>query len=92
MAIALKKAGIKTLTVPESQVIELPPYKNGFIGGCATVFNKDVYFFGDYSMLPYYKELKEFIFEAGYEALSLKSNSLIDLGGMILIKCADCTV
>lgn len=86
MAAALESVGISALLVPESDSIKLPPYKNGFIGGCAGVFGNTIYFMGDFRTLPYSQMLCECLQRAGFTALSLGEPGapLLDLGGIIL--------
>ena len=87
MARTLSKHGISVLEISDSDKIKLPPYKNGFIGGAAGVFDKTVYFFGNLLSHPSGKIIDEALKAHGYESLSLDSSgdALFDLGGMILI-------
>ena len=84
---ALEKNGISVLEIPESEKIKLPPYKNGFIGGAAGILDKTVYFLGNLHSHPHGKEIEAKLKEHGYDSVSLdtSSDSLFDLGGMILI-------
>ena len=86
MAAALESVGITAILTDESEKISLPPYKNGFIGGCAGALGKTLCFIGDPSVLPYFDRLKECINEAGftYYALGEPNSGLLDLGGIIL--------
>lgn len=88
MAKALEENGITVLLVDDSEKILLPPYKNGFIGGAAGVFEDKIFFLGNYNSLPYAKELSEFAARFGLSCVSLDESlgSLLDLGGIILHK------
>ena len=79
--------GISVFKIPESEKIKLPPYKNGFIGGAAATLGKKVYFIGNLLSHPLGNDIEAALSERGYEAVSLdtSSDSLFDLGGMILI-------
>ena len=77
--------GIKAKVIPEYGCISLPPYKNGFIGGCCGIYGNDIYFIGNAKALPCYEELKNDADALGYNIISLDPNSgtLLDLGGII---------
>ena len=77
--------GIKVKVIPEYGCISLPPYKNGFIGGCCGIYGSDIYFIGNAEALPCYEELKNDADALGYNIISLDPNSgtLLDLGGII---------
>ena len=81
---ALTAEGIEVLLI-ESGGISLPPYEYGFIGGAGALHGECVYFFGDISLHPNGKEIIEFIEANGKMALSLSSEPLVDLGGMIFL-------
>ena len=87
MARALENHGVRVMRVEESESIKLPPYKNGFIGGTASVLNGTVYFLGNLLSHPSGKAIRDALLSEGYSAVSLDdaSDSLFDLGGMILI-------
>ena len=87
MSRALAGNGIEIINISESEAIKLPPYRNGFIGGCAAVFENTVYFIGNLLAHPSAEKIKSELEKRGYEAVSLDSeaDSLFDLGGMILI-------
>ena len=77
--------GIKAKVIPEYGCISLPPYKNGFIGGCCGIYGSDIYFIGNAEALPCYEELKNDADALGYNIISLDPNSgtLLVLGGII---------
>ena len=77
--------GIKAKVIPEYGCISLPPYKNGFIGGCCGIYGNDIYFIGNAKALPCYEELKNDADALGYNIISLDpdSEALLDLGGII---------
>ena len=87
LALAMEKNRIRAIVIPESEKISLPPYKNGFIGGAASVFGDTAYFLGNLYAHPSAKSIEEALKSAGYKAVSLdpSADSLFDLGGMILI-------
>ena len=84
---AMERRGIKVLTISDSESVLLPPYKNGFIGGSAGVFENKVYFIGNLHSHPFADIIESELSSIGYVAVSLDpdSDSLFDLGGMILI-------
>ena len=84
----LRAEAINVHRIDNSEKIKLHPYKYGFIGGCASVFEKKIYFLGNLDAIDEGDILKSKISELGYTTVSLapESNSLFDLGGMILIR------
>ena len=84
MAKALTSEGISVLLI-ESGGISLPPYEYGFIGGAGAADGECVYFFGDVSLHPDSKRIIDFIESQGRMAVSLSSEPLVDLGGMIFL-------
>ena len=87
LARAIEKNGTRVLTIPESEKILLPPYKNGFIGGAAGVFEGKVYFIGNLHAHPSADIIERELNDLGYDAVSLdpSAEALFDLGGIILI-------
>lgn len=85
MARVLEGAGVKVTLISDSEIIKLPPYKNGFIGGCAGKYKDTVYFIGNLDAHPECEIIKAAISEAGLSALSLlpESDCLFDLGGLL---------
>ena len=81
---ALLGAGIDVLLIDNGD-ISLPPYEYGFIGGAGEARGDDVYFFGDINSHRDAKKIIDFIEKHGKRAVSLSSNPLSDLGGMIFI-------
>ena len=84
---AAEENGIRTVNIPESESISLPPYKNGFIGGASGVFENRVYFLGNLHAHPSADIIERELNDLGYDAVSLdpSAEALFDLGGMILI-------
>ncbi len=77
--------GIRVLSVRDSECILLPPYKNGFIGGCAARLGDAIYFMGNLERHPDASRIKAFIEENGMRAVSLaKGEYLYDVGGAVL--------
>ena len=84
MAKILHNEGISVTLIRPGE-ISLPPYEYGFIGGASFVDSKKVYFFGDISTHPDADIILDAIHREGYEAVSLSSEMLTDLGGAILL-------
>ena len=77
--------GIRVLLVRDSERILLPPYKNGFIGGCAARLGDAIYFMGNLECHPDAERIKDFIRENGMRAISLTGGEyLYDVGGAVL--------
>ncbi len=85
---AMENEGIDVFFVPECEKILLPPYKNGFIGGCTAIYKNLIFFFGNANVLAYFDNLSKKLFELGYEIISLDedSDSLLDLGGALFLE------
>ena len=85
IAAKASKFGITVKIIPEYDSISLPPYKNGFIGGCCGIYGRDIYFLGNAKALPCYGELKRDADSLGYTIISLapENDGLLDLGGII---------
>ena len=81
----LLSEGVEVLLIEESDSIKLPPYKNGFIGGSAGVFESTVYFIGNLKAHPNANEIESALKSRGYNAVSLdpECDSLFDLGGIL---------
>ena len=81
----LSSEGVDVLLVEESDSIKLPPYKNGFIGGAAGVYENSVYFIGNLKSHPNAKEIESSLNSRGFSAISLdpECDSLFDLGGIL---------
>ena len=65
--------------------ISLPPHEYGFIGGATGVFEKRIYFHGDYKLHPSWKTIEEAADERGFELISLSDEPLSDIGGLIFL-------
>ena len=87
MKAALEKENIEVLYIENSKCIKLPPYKFGFIGGSGSVFGNKVYFLGNLCAVDRDGKIRQRLSDLGYTPISLDtdSDSLFDLGGMILI-------
>lgn len=66
--------------------ILLPPYKNGFIGGCLGVYNKTVFLSGSISYLKDGILLKSFVESNGYQLIELYNGAVLDVGGIFFCK------
>ena len=83
MARALSSAGIRVITVEDTEGISLPPHKFGFIGGCCHRFGNEYLFFGNAERYEFFPALSRAIEERGGKIISLDpySDRLFDLGG-----------
>ena len=85
MARAMRKEGIE-VTVIENGDIALPPHEYGFIGGCAGVFGKEIFFLGDYRTHRSAGLIESAILSAGFTPISLSDEPLSDLGRIIFLE------
>lgn len=65
--------------------IRLPPYPNGFIGGCCGIWENKLFFNGNPILHEKGEELLYFIESIGYEIIILHDNFLYDGGGIIFL-------
>ena len=84
MAKVLNDNGIEVTLIREGH-ISLPPHEYGFIGGASGVFENKVYFFGDIKTHPDSDIIEEALRRAGLEPISLSSEPLCDLGGIVFL-------
>ncbi len=63
--------------------IQLPGFKNGFIGGCVGVLENQFFIIGSLKYYPKGEQLQKFIEQLGYEIIELYDGPLFD-GGSIL--------
>ncbi len=84
MAKEMEKKGIKVYRIAPGH-ISLPPYEYGFIGGACGVFNKKIYFFGDYSSHPSSSVFEKMAADTGFELISLCGGELSDFGGIVFL-------
>ena len=82
MAKALINEGIRVTLIEEGH-ISLPPYKYGFIGGCAGIDGDCVYFAGCIEEHPSYNEIRSAIEAEGLFPVSLGRGRLHDVGGIL---------
>ncbi len=82
MAKILKREGIKVFKISDSD-ISLYPYKYGFIGGCAGVYKKNIFFLGNIEKHPDFSIIREAAAAQGYTLKSLSDENLTDLGGIL---------
>ena len=85
MAKILSDNGIK-VTLIENGEIDLPPYKYGFIGGCAGISDGVVYFNGQIELHPSFNLIKDAIKEASLRYVCLSSQKLRDVGGILFLE------
>lgn len=81
---SLKKEGISVILIKNGN-ISLPPYPYGFIGGAGSAFGGRLYFLGDIKTLGPENEALCAIEESSLEVVSLSSDVLTDLGGILFI-------
>ena len=81
---ALCEIGVNTLLIEPGHIL-LPPYDYGFIGGASGVHGDKVFFLGNPEGHPDYERIIGFINDLGMKAISLSSEPLTDLGGLIFI-------
>lgn len=71
------------VTLIENGDIDLPPYEYGFIGGCAGVYGKNIYFLGDPATHRSYTAIHAACDDAGLSVIPLGRGRLRDLGGIL---------
>ena len=88
IATSARECGIDVLQIQPGH-ISLPGYDYGFIGGCASFAPRGgldtVFFFGDASQHPDYKNINRFCQSHGYEIVSLTEIGLCDIGTIFMI-------
>ena len=67
------------------QELSLPPYKNGFIGGCLGVFEDKIFFSGSTDYLTDGASLKAYIEKNGFQLVELFNGVPLDVGGLFFI-------
>ena len=78
-----RKLGMDVLLI-ENKGISLPPYENGFWGGCAGMGDKDTLIVnGDISTLFSGKEIKEFLDRKNIKVQNSKKGEVVDIGSII---------
>lgn len=70
--------------VDPSEIL-LPPYKNGFIGGCLGIYDKTVFLSGSINYLKDGLLLKNFIESKGYQLVELYNGAVLDVGGLFFV-------
>ena len=78
----LKRFDLEVLYVEPSGII-LPGHKNGFIGGCAGILDRQIFFIGKLDTLKESEEIKMFLKAQNFEIIELYKGPLFD-GGSIL--------
>lgn len=77
--------GIEVLLITNDTIL-LPPYKNGFFGGCAFMADKNTLIVkGDIKTHPDSDKITEFLTKRNIQIKSLDSGSLFDFGSFIPI-------
>ena len=85
MAKILSDNGIKVTLIKNGE-IDLPPYKYGFIGGCAGICDGVVYFNGQVELHPSFDLIKDAIEEASLRYVCLSGKKLRDVGGILFLE------
>lgn len=68
----------------ENDAISLPPFKNGFWGGCSGMGDRDVLLVnGDISLIPAGNKIKKFLDSKNIKIKKLKEGQVIDIGSII---------
>jgi hypothetical protein len=66
--------------------IQLPGFKNGFIGGCAGIHQNKIFFIGKLDHLSDADKLKDFLRKQNYEIIELYDGPLFDGGSIFFIE------
>ncbi len=80
----LNNEGLDVLYVAPQGIV-LPGFGNGFIGGCAGVSGRNVYFTGSLRYFSAGKKLEHFLLSKGFEIVELYDGPLYDGGGLFFI-------
>lgn len=81
-----KNAGLSTLFITPGNVL-LPGYDYGFLGGASGMLSGDtVAFFGDLSLHPDGKKIRDFITEKGFFIKEVLGQPLTDIGTIFCIE------
>ena len=65
--------------------ILLPPYKNGFIGGCLGILDNKIFLSGSIEYINEGEKLLSFCNTNGYELVELYNGALLDVGGIFML-------
>ncbi|MBK8806700.1 MAG: hypothetical protein IPO21_08665 [Bacteroidales bacterium] len=80
----LEKYNLQVIYINPSK-IQLPPYKNGFIGGCMGVFGNRLFANGNLNLLVGGEKSKKEIIDIGIEIIELHEDTPYDGGGIFFI-------
>jgi len=80
----LKRYDVEVLYV-DPEGIRLSGYKHGFIGGCAGIKGKQIFFMGSLDHLKNSQEIKEFLKTQNFEVIELYKGPLFDGGSIIFL-------
>lgn len=80
----LRRYDLEVLYV-DPEGIQLPGYKNGFIGGCAGIKGKQIFFLGRLDFLKNSDEVKAFIKSQNLEIIELYEGPLFDGGSILFV-------
>lgn len=70
----------------EPQYIVLQGFRNGFIGGCCGIWEKNLYFCGSLQSIPNKDNIIARIHSEGYTIVELNEGPLIDVGGVFFFR------
>lgn len=86
IADALKTVGIEVLLIRPETGILLKGYQYGFIGGCCgKISAHELAFCGDFKTLEQYREIEHFLERFDVEPISLTTEPMQDLGGILTL-------
>ncbi|HOI32327.1 MAG: hypothetical protein PHG67_09265 [Bacteroidales bacterium] len=80
----LENLGKSVLYIDPAQ-IRLAGHKHGFFGGCCGICQQQLILCGNPEYLKEYESLLRFIYNAGYQIVSLSNEVLTDVGSLLFI-------
>lgn len=83
---ACMEHGVAVLKIEPGDVL-LSGYDYGFLGGASGCIEETVFFFGDITKHKNYKEIKQFIYNRGFQMEYIEDFPLTDVGTIIGIDC-----
>lgn len=81
---SLKKDFNNTLIINNNEIL-LPEFDYGFIGGCAGIYKKEIFFTGSLNKHSQGNDIREFCKQKGYTIVELSDGKLMDIGGIFFI-------
>jgi len=80
----LQQYGFEVLFVDPAG-IQLPGFRNGFIGGTAGIRGEDIYFIGSLGQFHAGEKIRSFLEQDGYKIVELYDGPLFDGGGILFV-------